>query len=94
MPTRVAGIPVVVAGTAGAGKHGLQTSSSSPQASQARQNTGCTRLCLRRRHRKGFKSWVAGMPVWVAGMLVRVAGIANTANHGCRHACPFGVLKF
>ena len=90
----VAGIPAVVAGTAGTGKHGLQASSSSPQPSQAWQNVGCRHLCLRRRHRKRFKSWVAGMLAWVAGMHVWVAGIANTANHGCRHACPFGVLKF
>ena len=94
MSARVAGIPVVVAGTAGKGKHGLQASSSSPQPSQARQNVDCRHLCLRRRHRKRFKSWVAGMLAWVAGMHVWVAGIANTANHGCRHACPFGVLKF
>ena len=90
----VAGIPAVVAGTASTGKHGLQASSSSPQPSQAWQNVGCRHLCLRRRHRKRFKSWVAGMLVWVAGMHVWAAGIANTANHGCRHACPFGVLKF
>ena len=64
------------------------------QSSQAWENVGCTHLCLRRRHRKRFKSWVAGMLAWVAGMHVWVAGIANIANHGCRHAYPFGVLKF
>ena len=88
MPARVAGIPVVVAGTAGTGKQGLQASSSSTQASQ----TGPARVAgifafvagTANASNHGFQACLRG---WQASLSSSQAPQARE-NMGCKHPLP------